>query len=298
LKLTGSTALGACLPLDQAQSASTPVGSDGVGMLVDTTLCIGCRKCEWACSQANATSDFPLERFEDPTVFDAQRRMTASAFTVVNRYPNPNEPERPVFVKFQCMHCVRPACVSACLVGALQTRENGVVTYDAWKCMGCRYCMVACPFQVPAYEYENAFTPRVRKCTFCFERVTQEGKVPACAEICPPMCLTFGKRAELIGLAHEKLGAHPDRYLPHVYGEDEVGGTGWLYLAGRDFAQIGFLALGEEPVPELTETLQHGIFKFGIPPLMLYGLLGLAMWSYREGKDAARSKSATDNSAQ
>jgi Fe-S-cluster-containing dehydrogenase component len=178
------------------------------------------------------------------------------------------------------MHCLKPACASACIVGALRRQETGAVTYDAWKCMGCRYCMVACPFQVPAYEYDNALTPTVRKCTFCFERVKNEGGVPACAEICPPMCLTFAKRSELLVLARNKIQENPSRYAPQIYGEHEVGGTSWLYLTPRPAGELGFLKLGGTPVPQLTESIQHSVFKFGLPPLFLFGVLGAAMKTF------------------
>ena len=251
-------------------------------MLVDTTECIGCRKCEWACAQANQLTDYPLEAYEDDDVFDHPRRMTEDAFTVVNRYPGAAESETPAYVKAQCMHCLKPACVSACLVGALQKQPNGAVTYDAWKCIGCRYCMVACPFQVPAYEYNDAVTPRVRKCTFCFERVEKEGKMPACAEMCPPMCLTFAKRNELIKLAHEKIQSNPDRYVDHVYGENELGGTAWMYLTARPASELGVPEFDNKPIPEYTEPLQHSLFKFGLPPAMLFGVLTAAMKTFGE----------------
>jgi len=169
-----------------------------------------------------------------------------------------------------------------------------MVTYDTWKCMGCRYCMVACPFQVPSYEYDNSLTPQVRKCGFCFERVSQEGKLPACAEICPPMCLTFGKRSELLEVARQKIENQPQRYIPHIYGEHEVGGTAWLYLAGKPFEELGMLSLGDKPVPQLTETIQHSIFKFGIPPLMLYALLGVTMRAFREREDPSPQEITED----
>jgi formate dehydrogenase iron-sulfur subunit len=260
--------------------APTP-SSEGVGMLVDTTECIGCRKCEFACDQSNHLTGNSVEAFEDPAVFDRDRRMTDKSFTVVNRVPNPEDTRRPTYIKTQCMHCLRPACTSACLVGALRTAENGSVVYDAWKCLGCRYCMVACPFQVPTYEYDNPLNPRVMKCTFCHERVVNEGGIPACAEMCPPMALTFGKRSELITLAHEKIDTQPHRYINRVYGEHEAGGTSWLYLAPREFEDLGFLKLGTTAMPSLTEPIQHAIFKFGLPPLTLYGLLGAMMWAYR-----------------
>ncbi len=273
----------------KAASLDPPVG-EGMGMLVDATECIGCRKCEYACDQANHLTDQPPGAFEDLSILDRERRMDEDSFTVVNRYPNPDNPEKPISVKFQCMHCLRPACASACLVGALRVAEHGAVVYDAWKCLGCRYCMVACPFGVPAYEYSDPVTPRVRKCMFCHDRV-KEGKIPACAEMCPPMALTYGKRSELLKLAHQKIADHPGRYLDHVYGEHEVGGTFWLYLAPRDFEELGLPNLGPGALPSLTEPIQHAIFKFGIPPLTLYGLLGAMMWVYRTG-DGAEGVSA------
>ena len=258
----------------------------GYGVLVDTTECIGCRKCEFACAKSNKLSELPLEAFEDKSVFDQPRRMTAGAYTVVNRYGDAARPEKPTFVKAQCMHCLKPACVSACLVGALHRQSNGAVTYDPWKCMGCRYCMVACPFEVPAYEYDKALAPKVSKCSFCFERVAQGGKTPACVDICPPMCLTFARRSELIGLARAKIKAHPEQYVDHVYGEHELGGTSWLYLTSRPVTELGLMEFGEKPIPEYTEPLQHGIFKHGVPPMLLFGLLAVAtkMFDHKEDK--------------
>ncbi len=257
-------------------SAEANRNPDAYGVLVDTTECIGCRKCEYACAKSNKLNDLPLEAFEDKTVCDAPRRMTDDAYTVVNCFPDPAKPDKPTYVKSQCMHCLEPACVSACLVGALGKRESGAVTYDSWKCMGCRYCMIACPFQVPAYEYDNALTPVVSKCTFCFERTAGGGESPACVGICPPMCLTYAKRSELIVLAHAKIKEHPGRYLDHVYGETELGGTSWLYLTSRPVTELGLLEFGEKPIPEYTEPLQHGIFKHGAPPAFLFGLLAVA----------------------
>ncbi len=284
LQILGAAGISGAAGSASAAESSAP-SEDGFGMLVDTTECIGCRKCEWACSEANQLTNQPLEAYEDTGVFEHPRRMTNDAFTVVNRYANPDNPKAPTYVKAQCMHCLKPACASACLVGALSKKPNGTVAYDAWKCIGCRYCMVACPFQVPAYEYDDAFTPRVRKCTFCFERVEKEGKMPACAEMCPPMCLTFAKRSELIKLAHEKIQSNPGRYVDHVYGEHELGGTAWMYLTPRPAPELGFLEFGEKPIPEYTEPLQHSLFKFGVPPVLLFGVLTAAMKTFGEKQE-------------
>jgi len=256
-----------------------------IGVLVDTTVCIGCRKCEWACNQQNDLSDEPLASFEDRSVFTKHRRPDKDAYTVVNEFRPPNAQQAAYTMKVQCLHCNKPACVSACIVGALRKDPKGPVKYDEWKCIGCRYCMVACPFQVPAYEYDNALDPEVRKCTFCYERVTRDGQLPACVAICPNEALVFGTREELLAAARSRIRNHPERYIDHIYGEHEVGGTSWMYLAPADFKHTELPQLPEEPAPDATETIQHGIFKSFVPPLALYGLLGLVMHSMRHAKE-------------
>jgi len=280
LKFAGlGVAGGVAAPVAGASTGGKLPG-DTVGMLVDTTVCVGCRKCEYACAQANELSDAPLESFEDQGVYETFRRPDEDAFTVLNRYDNPADPEKPFFAKVQCMHCLHPACVSACIVGALEQSETGAVVYDAWKCIGCRYCMVACPFQIPAYEYHDALAPKVRKCYLCSERAASEGQMPACAEMCPPMAITFGTRDELLKVAHAKIAADPDRYHPHVYGEHEVGGTSWMYLTAVPAEELGFPKFGEEPIPALTETIQHSIFRYGAIPAMVFGVLGATMKAF------------------
>ncbi len=262
---------------------------DEYGCLVDTTLCIGCRECEKACNLSNELTPQTTE-FSDTSVFEAQRRPDANHFTVVNRHsgsPSPSQGKlAETFIKVQCMHCQEPACVSACIVGALQKTSQGSVIYDADRCIGCRYCMVACPFQIPAYEYDDPIAPRVRKCNFCFERV-QEGGKPACVEACPREAIIFGKRSDLIALAKKKIRAKPGRYLEHIYGEKEVGGTSWLYLTGRPPEKLGMPVFDEKAPPQLTESIQHGIFKYGLPPVALYGFLGGIMWFTNRKNHAA-----------
>ncbi len=180
-------------------------------------------------------------------------------------------------VKVQCMHCEHPACVSACIVGALKKDPKGPVHYDPDVCIGCRYCMIACPFQIPAYEYEKALTPRVMKCTMCFERTIKNNQVPACVEICPTEAILFGKRKDLLKIAHERIRTNPNRYVDHIYGEYEVGGTSWMYLSNQQFTDIGFPELGNKSPAQLTESIQHGIFKGFTGPVLLFGLLGIIM---------------------
>ena len=250
---------------------------DRMGVLVDTTVCIGCRNCEWACKTAHGLSTPPIESYEDRSVFEKMRRPDETALTVVNRYDNPKKSELPYTVKVQCMHCDHPACVSACIVGAFSKEESGAVVWDTDKCIGCRYCMAACPFQIPAFEYHRAIGPKIMKCDFCNER-RKDGKMPACAEICPVEALTYGPREELVRIARDRAKKFPERYVEQIYGEYEVGGTGWLYLTGRDSADFQFPKLGRNPAPGVSESIQHGIFAYFVPPVSLYALLGALMW--------------------
>lgn len=253
------------------------LSEDRMGVLVDTTVCVGCRNCEWACKNAHDIPAGKLKDYEDKSVMKEMRRPDIDALTVVNQYDNVKNPALPIDVKVQCMHCDHPACVSACIVGAFTKQENGSVIWDTDKCIGCRYCMVACPFQVPAFEYDKAINPHIKKCDFCFER-TKVGKLPACVEICPVEAITYGSRNELVQVARERIKNYPERYKNHIYGENEVGGTSWMYLSGVDYAEIGFPKLSNNAAPGVSESIQHGIFAYFVPPISLYALLGGIMW--------------------
>lgn len=240
-------------------------------MLTDLRLCVGCRKCEWACGEANSLP--PCGDLEDTTVFAQHRRTSASNLTVVNEH-RVGEGGNPVYAKTQCMHCVDPACASACPVRALTKSPEGPVVYDESLCIGCRYCMVACPFNIPAYSYGEPLEPKVQKCSMCYDRVSKTGKLPACASVCPQEAITFGPRADLIALAHERIRTHPGQYVDHVYGEHEVGGTNWLYISPVPFEALGFPDLQHETaVPARTTgflsivPLVHAIW-----PMLLMGV--------------------------
>jgi len=278
--------------LARPAKAGEPVRArdDPIGVLMDTTRCIGCRACEDACNRANALPR-PEKPFSDQWVLNQPRRPTAEAFTVVNRYegrPSPDQRDRDrTTVKVQCMHCADPACVSACLVAAMHKRPDGPVVYDSSVCMGCRYCMVACPFEIPAYEYMDPLTPRVRKCTLCTGPDGKDEPAPACAATCPTEALVAGTRGELLALARARQAARPDRYLDVIYGEDEVGGTSWLYLVGRPPEEVDLPDLPEEAPPRLTEAIQHGIFRYGAAPIAVYAGLAGMMWLTNRGKGGA-----------
>jgi hypothetical protein len=152
---------------------------------------------------------------------------------------------------------------------------------------------VACPFQVPSYEFNEPLKPRVRKCEFCTDHAKGTGANPACAASCPTEALIFGNRAELALMARNRIKRRPDRYLDHVYGDTEVGGTSWLYLTGRPVEQVGLLKLPDTAPPRRTEAIQHGIFKFGIIPIAFYGLLSGVMW-YNNRKNAGSDSNPGD----
>jgi formate dehydrogenase iron-sulfur subunit len=277
----GTSGVAAC----KASGGAVEPQPDAMGVMTDLSKCIGCRKCEWACNQEPSNEfreTFPETDFKNKSIFETHRRHSDKALCVVNQFEG--SAGQPVYVKSQCMHCVDPACLSACLVTAFKKESNGAVSYDAWRCMGCRYCIVACPFEVPSYEYDEALTPRVRKCTLCFQERTSEGKVPACVEICPVQCMTFGKRSDLIKEAKTRIANHPGEYIDHIYGEHEMGGTHWMYITKEPYENLGFLDLPHEAPPRLVEGIQHNIFKYLISPVLLYGLLGATMAIYRDPK--------------
>lgn len=264
-----------------AQAASEYISPDWMGMLTDLSLCIGCRKCEYACNEANGLPNESLRAFEDKSVFEEQRRTDADTFTVVNEYAVEGLPD-PVYVKKQCMHCIEPACASACLVNAFIKTDEGPVLYNEDVCIGCRYCMNACPFSIPAFEYADAFSPAITKCTMCYSRFTEEGKPPGCVEICPEEAITFGKRSDLIQLAREKIRGHPGKYVNHVFGEHEAGGTNWLFVSPVPFDEaIGFRSdIGSQPYPGLTKG------ALSVVPLILLIWPMLLMGAYSFGKKA------------
>lgn len=210
-----------------------------VGVLIDVTRCTGCNQCVQACVEANR--------------LDVTRRMLPQSPDGLSavRWSAIIEAPQGRYVRKACRHCLEPACVSACPVGAMYQTPEGVVLYDAKKCMGCRYCMMACPFGIPRYEWDSN-APRVRKCNLCYERLLA-GELPACVQACPEHVLTFGERDELLKLAHQRIDESAGRYLPMVYGEAEAGGTSVMYLSDFPLDFLGFHgAPGDEPLPALT----------------------------------------------
>jgi formate dehydrogenase iron-sulfur subunit len=222
-----------------------------VGVLVDTTRCVGCRSCEFACAEAHG---FP-EPDADETVMDRKRDPSVTQWSVVNRFDGDGDP---IFVKKQCMHCNQPACASACLTKAMLKTETGPVVWREGKCMGCRFCMVSCPFDIPKFEYDSP-VPKIQKCNLCWDRI-RDGGIPACVDACPMEALAFGKRTDLIQEAYRRISQDPDTYVPHIYGEHEAGGTGYLYLSRTPFDQVGFRSdIATTSYPELSKDYLYAV---------------------------------------
>jgi formate dehydrogenase iron-sulfur subunit len=219
-------------------------------ILIDTTRCIGCRACQVACKSWH---DLPGERTEFSETLSNPRYMDSNNYTrvIFREAVAPDGRLSWYFIPRRCMHCLEPACVSACPVAALQKMADGPVVYDDTRCIGCRYCMMACPFQVPKFQWGSA-VPLIRKCDFCADRIAI-GMSPACTTVCPTGTLLFGERKALLQEAHRRLGLHPDKYYPEVYGEKIVGGTSKIYLTPVSFESLklehrGFRTdLGNQP---------------------------------------------------
>lgn len=249
---------------------------ESFGVLHDTVLCIGCRNCEAGCNKVNELPP-PAAPFDDLSVLENKRRTDTKSYTVVNRYDHAANGGGPTYRKTQCHHCLEPACASVCFVRAFTKTKTGAVVYDASVCVGCRYCMIACPFEIPTYEYDKALSPRIMKCTMCHPRVVK-GKLPGCVEACPNEALTFGKRNDLINIARERIRRYPDRYVNHIYGEHEMGGTSWLNISGVPFKHLGMREdLGVTPAPELTAGALGAVpIVVGLWPVLLTGIYAIS----------------------
>jgi len=212
-------------------------------VLIDMTRCIGCRGCQAACKEWNERS---ARKTVMQGVYTNPMRLNSDCYTRI-RFQEEEKDGGPVwsFVKEQCLHCKNPACVSVCPVAALTKSKAGPVVYDYDRCIGCRYCMLACPFRIPTYEWESA-RPAVQKCTFCSERI-KDGLIPACIKVCPTSTMFYGDYEEVLSEARKRISDNPGKYVNHIYGEKEAGGTSWMYISNRPFKEMGF----NENVPQM-----------------------------------------------
>jgi Fe-S-cluster-containing dehydrogenase component len=263
--VAGTTVAGKTL---NAQEKKSP--EEFVGILVDTTRCIGCRACEVACAVEH---DMFVPDVLNDGALEKRRKTSEKQWTIVNKY---DTEKGEVFVKSQCMHCYQAACSTACPTEAMKQTQQGPTIWRGNKCIGCRYCMISCPFDMVKYEF-NDWNPKVQKCTMCFERLA-EGEKPACVAACPTDALIFGTRVKNLEIARHRIYSHPDQYVHHIYGETEVGGTGYIYLSAVPFDQLGFPTdVGNTAYPEYTKEFLYSVpmVLFGAPAFLL-GLNALA----------------------
>ena len=254
----------AALAGDPLCARETRGSEEFVGILVDTTRCIGCRACEIACGEEH---DMLVPDVLNDGALQEHRTTSDKQWMVVNKF----ETEKgDVFVKKQCMHCYQAACATACPTEAMKQNMNGPTTWDGDKCIGCRYCMTSCPFDMPEFKYGD-WNPKIQKCTMCFERL-EAGNKPACVKACPTDALMFGSRVKNLEIARHRIYSHPDEYVHQIYGEHEVGGTGYIYLSAVPFEQIGFRTdLGTRSYPEFTKEFLYAVpmVLFGVPAFLL-----------------------------
>lgn len=273
----GAAAAGVSAATTPASGAALEAPADALGLLYDATLCIGCKTCVVKCQEANHLEPDPSGI---DARYDAPLALSARAKTVIKLYRGDDGDS---YMKAQCMHCIDPACVSACMIGALTKGPNGIVQYNVDYCVGCRYCEIACPFNVPKFQWTSN-SPQIVKCELCRERLAQ-GQQPACTEVCPRHAVVFGKRAELLQEAKQRIAAEPDKYQAKVYGESEAGGTQCLYISHVPFEKLGLPSLDDRPAPELARSIQHTVYKGFVAPVVLYGALGMVMLRNRRSAE-------------
>jgi formate dehydrogenase iron-sulfur subunit len=263
-KVAGVTATGLVLGKESKAAPGNGSNIEFSGVLYDSTKCVGCQTCESSCAEANGLPA-PVGTPQAGVV----RKTDESHRTVINAF---NTSKGEAYIKKQCMHCNEPACTAACLTQAMFKTKEGAVIWRGDKCMGCRYCMVSCPFDIPKFEYHNA-NPKIEKCNMCYGRLT-EGKIPACVENCPAEALKFGTRRELIKEARKRINTNPEQYYDYIYGENEAGGTGFLYITGVPGNELGLnTSLQTKSYPELSKGFLYSVPTiFVLWPAILLGI--------------------------
>lgn len=319
----GGAAIAAATVLPQAasavQRAPKPLPPNAVGLLYDSTLCVGCKACVSACKQAN---DMPPEIAPDQQAWnegrwDTPKDLSGKTLNVIKVYQNGTMAAKDhadngyAFVKRQCLHCIDPSCVSCCPVSAMnKDPDTGIVSHDPDRCIGCRYCVFACPFQVPKFEFDKTFG-QIQKCQLCKHRLAK-GQLPGCVEGCPTGATLFGRVEDLRAEAHRRIGVHPGEvysyprgdlngrlgsrvtphekvvevaYQPEVYGERILGGTQALYLSAVPFDRLGLpygSNLPDHSYASQTEGVQHLLYRGMVAPAAV--LAGLMFLAWRNGR--------------
>lgn len=283
------------------------------GILYDATLCVGCQSCMVACKQAN---NLPVESTDRLQLWDNPRDLSSKTINVIKKFENGTAAHKDQsvdgysFIKRHCMHCIDPSCVTACPVSALiKDQDTGVVSYNKDACIGCRYCQIACPFNIPKFQWDSP-TPEIVKCQLC-NHLLAKGGISACCSACPTGASLFGPVDQLLAEAKRRLALTPGtyenfpvasigaglpaqyqshrvaQYVPHIYGENEVGGTQVLLMAGVGFNLLGMPDLPEESFVKLADGIQYAIYKGMVYPLVVLGAL---VYMIRRGEDKIEKK--------
>ena len=279
MKAAAFTAGVAALPVSAIAAEEKSFGPDEVGMLYDSTKCVGCKACVYSCRKANFDRDdssyLNKEHKAEPRWVD-DYELNYRTKNIIKMYQNPDDINDFHFIKRACNHCNHAGCVSACPVSAMtKNPETGIVEYDKKKCIGCRYCQLACPFNVPTFEWHQPI-PKIVKCEFCRDTNLKEKGITACAEVCPTKAIIYGKRADLLADAKARIEAEPNKYINKVYGEKDYGGTNVIYLSAVDFEKLGLPNLPEYSYAAKSEKIQHTIYKGMIAPIAIYAVLTVA----------------------
>jgi Fe-S-cluster-containing dehydrogenase component len=315
-KAAGAAAASAAVACPAQARGNKQLSPDAVGLLFDSTLCVGCKACVAACKQAN---DMPPEVHTEDALWDTPLDISGRTLNVIKVYKHGSFDRKDqvengfAFSKKSCLHCVDASCVSACPVSAMKKDPvTGLVSYNVDACIGCRYCVAACPFGVPRFTYDSP-TPKISKCQLCQHRWPQ-GKYAACAEVCPTGATLFGKVSDIKAEIARRRALEPgtpttfprgrlggpdqsypgvaSKYVDHVYGEREVGGTQMLMLSGVPFELLGYPTLPDTSFASKSETLQHTLYGGLIAPIAFLGGLTWIAKRNVKAEDAARAASA------
>ena len=264
LRTCGGTGLAVAATAAPIEARTPPeVPQDAVGMLYDTTLCIGCKACVAACSEGN---DLVPDTALSGGLYQQPASLNSQTKNIIKLYQGEKEWS---FVKQQCMHCLDPACVSGCPFQALTKGDKGIVSWNPKQCIGCRYCEIVCPFKIPKWEWQK-FNPKIVKCQMCDHLLDKQSQ-PECTRVCPTGAVTFGRRDMLLDEAKRRVAESPGKYHEdRVYGEKDGGGTQVLYLSHVPFGKIGLPTLGENSLPSYGAKVHQLMTKFLLLPIVLY----------------------------